>query len=409
MNDVETFKKELKPNGSRKEYHRSHGIAIKMYGRTRSDAQYAGMTLRSVNGGRGFRTCGSGEECTQSLSQRLPLRVSPSAAGYAYGGTMYLMVPKLRGQGYIPFFVTERKRSEAALIQVVQEAFVQGVSTRKMEKLAHSLGIENISRSQVSEMTKGLNEQVQEFRSHALDKSRYPVLWVDALYEKVRVDGHVVNMAVQVVCGVNEQGHRDILAVEPMLDESKESYSQLFQSLLDRGLKTPLLVVSDANKGLIAAIRESFPGASWQRCKVHFMRNILAHIPQKERGSFAAQLKEIWLAPSAQLAQQRAEQLSEQYGKRFPKAIELLKDGLEDSLTFYAFPELDARKISSTNMLERLNKEIRRRTNVVGIFPNKDSYLRLVTTYLMEYAEDWSVSRAYLNPKSIQSLLLSAA
>jgi putative transposase len=319
-------------------------------------------------------------------------------------GTMYLMVPKLRNQGYIPFFVTERKRSEAALIQVVQEAFVQGVSTRKMEKLARSLGIENLSRSQVSEMTKGLNEQVQYFRSRPLT-GRYPVIWTDALYEKIRMDGRVVSMAVMVVCGVNEQGHRDILAVEPMLDESKESYSQLFQSLLDRGLKIPLLVISDANKGLIAAIRESFPGASWQRCKVHFMRNILAHVPQKEKESFAAQLKEIWLAPSAEIARQRAEQISEQYGKRFPKAIELLQDGLEDSLAFYAFPELDARKISSTNMLERLNKEIRRRTSVVGIFPNPDSYLRLVTTCLMEYAEDWSVSRAYLNPKTILSLL----
>jgi putative transposase len=233
-------------------------------------------------------------------------------------GTMYLMVPKLRNQGYIPFFVTERKRSEAALIQVVQEAFVQGVSTRKMEKLARSLGIENLSRSQVSEMTKGLNEQVQYFRSRPLT-GRYPVIWTDALYEKIRMDGRVVSMAVMVVCGVNEQGHRDILAVEPMLDESKESYSQLFQSLLDRGLKTPLLVVSDANKGLIAAIRESFPGASWQRCKVHFMRNILAHVPQKEKESFAAQLKEIWLAPSAEIARQRAEQISEQYGKRFQK------------------------------------------------------------------------------------------
>lgn len=323
-------------------------------------------------------------------------------------GTMYLMVPKLRSRGYIPFFVTERKRSEAALIQVIQEAFVQGVSTRKMEKLAHSLGIENLSQSQVSEMTKGLNEQVQDFRSRSLAE-RYPVIWTDALYEKVRVDGRVVSMAVLVACGVNAQGQREVLAVEPMMDESKESYSQLFQSLKQRGLETPSLVVSDANKGLITAIRESFPGASWQRCKVHFMRNILAHVPQKEKDSFAAQLKEIWLAPSAELARQRATQLSARYEKRFPKAIEILEEGLEDSLAFYAFPELDARKISSTNMLERLNKEIRRRTSVVGIFPNPDSYLRLVTTYLIEYAEDWSVSRAYLNPKSIQTLLLNAA
>jgi len=324
-------------------------------------------------------------------------------------GTMYLMVPKVRNGGYVPFFVTERKRSEAALIQVVQEAFVQGVSTRKMEKLARSLGIENLSRSQVSEMTKGLNDQVREFCSRSLADTRYPVIWTDALYEKVRFDGRVISMAVFIVCGVNEQGRREVLAVEPMLEESKESYSQLFQSLRRRGLKTPSLVVSDANKGLAAAIQENFPGASWQRCKVHFMRNILAHLPQKEKKSFAAQLKEIWSAPTAELARRRAEELAGQYGKRFPKAIEILMEGLEDSLAFYAFPELDARKISSTNMLERLNKEIRRRTNVVGIFPNPDSYLRLVATYLIEYAEDWSVSRAYLNPKSIQTLLQNAA
>lgn len=324
-------------------------------------------------------------------------------------GTMYLMVPKLRNHGYIPFFVTERKRSEAALIQVVQEAFVQGVSTRKMEKLAKSLGIESLSRSQVSEMTKGLNEQVREFRNRSLADSRYPVLWTDALYEKVRVDGRVVSMAILIVCGVNEQGHREVLAVEPMLEESRESYSQLFRSLQQRGLKPPSLVISDAHRGLIAAIRESFAGASWQRCKVHFMRNILAHVPQKEKETFAAQLKEIWLAPSVELARQRAEQLSKQYENRFSRALELLEDGLEDSLAFYAFSELDPRKISSTNMLERLNREIRRRTNVVGIFPNKDSYLRLVTTYLMEYAEDWSASRAYLNPLSIQTLLQNAA
>lgn len=343
---------------------------------------------------------------------------SPSRRDYRCGyrprrldtrmGTMYLMVPKLRSRGYVPFFVTERKRSEAALIQVIQEAFVQGVSTRKMERLARSLGIENLSRSQVSEMTKGLNEQVQDFRSRPLT-GRYPVIWTDALYEKVRMDGRVVSMAVLVACGVNEQGQREVLTVAPMLTECEESYSQLFQSLQERGLATPSLVVSDANKGLIAAIRKNFPGASWQRCKVHFMRNILAHVPQKEKDAFAAQLKGIWLVPSVELARQRARQLSERCEKRFPRAIEVLEEGLEDSLAFYAFPELDARKISSTNMLERLNKEIRRRTSVVGIFPNPDSYLRLVTTYLLEYAEDWSVSRAYLNPKSIQALLLTAA
>ena len=311
-------------------------------------------------------------------------------------GTMYLMVPKVRQGGYIPFFVTERKRSEAALIQVVQEAFVQGVSTRKMEKLAQSLGIENLSRSQVSEMTKGLNEQVDEFRNRPLSNTVYPVLWVDALYEKVRVDGRIVSMAILIVFGVDENGHRDIIAVEPMAEESRSPYGVLFQDLKDRGLTTPKLIISDA-------------GASWQRCKVHFMRNILAYVPQKEKKSFASVIKEIWLAPTADLARKRAYDVMDAYAKRFPKAVQCLENGLEDSLTFYAFPKLDARKISSSNMIERLNREIRRRTSVVGIFPNEASYVRLVTTYLMEYAVDWSVSRAYLSQDSIEATLLIAA
>ena len=320
-------------------------------------------------------------------------------------GTMYLMVPKVRHGGYIPFFVTERKRSEAALIQVVQEAFVQGVSTRKMEKLAQSLGIENLSRSQVSEMTKGLNEQVNEFRNRPLSNTVYPVLWVDALYEKVRVDGRIVSMAVLIVCGVDENGHRDIIAVEPMAEESRSSYGVLFQNLKDRGLATPKLIISDAHSGLVSAIQASFPGASWQRCKVHFMRNILAYVPQKEKKSFASVLK----APTAELARKRAYDVMDAYAKRFPKAVQCLENGLEVSLTFYAFPKLDSRKISSSNMIERLNREIRRRTSVVGIFPNESSYVRLVTTYLMEYAEDWSVSRAYLSQESIEATLLIAA
>lgn len=324
-------------------------------------------------------------------------------------GTMYLMVPKVRNGGYIPFFVTERKRSEAALIQVVQEAFVQGVSTRKMEKLAKSLGIEGISRSQVSEMTKGLNDQVDEFRNRPLTSDHYPVLWVDALYEKVRYGGRVVSMAILLVCGVNGEGKREVLALEPMLEESKESYRQLFEGLKERGLKRPFLVVSDAHKGLVAAIRECFQGASWQRCKVHFMRNILAHVPHKEKDRFASLLKGIWLTTDIKAAKQRAKDLADEYRTKCPKAIETLEDGLEDALTYLSFPSLDARKVSSNNMLERLNKEIRRRTRVVGIFPNPESYLRLVTAYLMEYSEDWSVTRSYLSEESLQSLSNQAA
>ena len=324
-------------------------------------------------------------------------------------GTMYLLVPKVRNGGYIPFFVTERKRSEAALVQVVQEAFVNGVSTRKMEKLAKSLGIEGISRSQVSEMTKGLNEQAEDFRNRPLTSNAYPVLWVDALYEKVRYGGHVVSMAILLVCGVSAEGKREVLAIEPMLEESKESYKQLFEKLKERGLTKPSLIVSDAHKGLVAAIGECFPGASWQRCKVHFMRNILVHVPHKEKERFASLLKGIWLTTDLETAKQRAQELADQYKEKCPKAVETLEEGLEDALTFLAFPKLDARKVSSNNMLERLNKEIRRRTRVVGIFPNPESYLRLVTVYLMEYSEDWSVTRSYLSEESLKSLDNQAA
>ena len=323
-------------------------------------------------------------------------------------GTMYLMIPKVRNGGYIPFFVTERKRSEAALISVVQEAYVQGVSTRRVEKLAQSLGIESLSASQVSEMTQGLNQQVEDFRSRDLSEQEYPFLWTDALYEKVRQDGRIVSMAILVVCGVNTQGQREILAIEPMLEESKETYKQLFASLKERGLSGVQLVVSDAHLGLQAAIRESFPMASWQRCKVHFMRNIMAHIPHKEKESFAAQLKQIWLAPDLDMAHLRAKTLIETYQKRFPKAIDTLEKGLEDSLQFFQFPEIDPRKISSTNLMERLNKEVRRRTKVVGIFPNTKAYLRLVTAFLMEYSEDWTANRAYIKKEAISKLTTAA-
>lgn len=223
-----------------------------------------------------------------------------------------------------------------------------------MERLARSLGIENLSHSQVSEMTKGLNEYVDSFRNQSLSERRYPILRVDALYEKVRIDGRIVNMAVMVVCGVDEHGQRDVLAIEPMLEESEATYLLLFRSLQERSLRTPRLVISDAYSGLMTAIRKGFPGTSWQRCKVHFMRNILARVPHKKYVCTAA----IWFASTREQTYRRVEYLCRQYERRFPKAIRCLGDGLEDSLPFYAFPQLDARKISSTNVLERLNREI---------------------------------------------------
>jgi len=316
-------------------------------------------------------------------------------------GTMYLFVPKLRNGGYVPFFVTEKKRSEAALMSVIHEAYINGVSTRKIERLAKSLGIDSISRSQVSHITKELNDQVKAFRERPLQET-YPVLWVDSLYEKIRVGHRVQNMAVAVVVGLDEQGRRDILAVEPMYEESEATYQALFEKLKNRGLKSVWLVVSDAHRGLAKAIQSSFVGCSWQRCKVHFMRNILAHVPAKGKAAFAEKLKQIWLQPDIESAKAYANRLMDTYESQYPEAIEVLETGLEDSLQFYAFERIDARKISSTNILERLNREIRRRTAVVGVFPSLDSYVRLVTTYLIEYSEEWSTGRSYIKPDLIQ-------
>ena len=323
-------------------------------------------------------------------------------------GTMYLMVPKIRNGGYIPFFVEAKKRSEAALMSVIQEAYVNGVSTRKMDKLTKTLGIESISRSQVSVITKELNKQVEEFRQRKLE-STYPVLWVDALYERIRDNRAVKNMAVLVVTGINLDGKRDILAVEPMYEESAATYTKLFSNLKERGLQSVWLVVSDAHKGLVKAAREVFVGCCWQRCKVHFMRNILAHIAGKDKKYFAEKLKQIWLQPDYDSAKKYAQALVEEYEAKYRQAVATLEDGLEESLQFFNFPAIDARKIASTNLLERLNREIRRRTNVVGIFPSMDAYIRLVTSYLIEYSEDWSSGRSYINPKIITEIQLQLA
>ncbi len=269
-----------------------------------------------------------------------------------------MLVPKLRNGGYIPpFFVTERKRSEQALIDVIKEAWVSGgVSTRKIDNLARKIGIENISASQVSNMTRELDRQVQEFRQRPLDEE-YPVLWVDALYEKIRDNGKVISVAVMVVRAVDMEGKVRIIAVEPMYNESEATYTALFEQLRERGLGKVWLVVSDAHKGLRSAIGKCFlGGAAWQRCKVHFMRNILDHVPSKEKEGFAKQLKLVWKQKDAAHALSWARALEAEYGQRFPpKAIECLMEGLEDSLQFYNFPELDSRKIASNNGMERLN------------------------------------------------------
>jgi len=320
-------------------------------------------------------------------------------------GTVYLMIPKIRKGGYIPFFITEKRRSEQALISMIKEAYVNGVSTRKIERLAKELGIDNISASQVSQINKGLDKQLEEFRNRPLEKE-YPFVWVDALYEKIRnYEGRVVSSAIMIAYGVTMEGKREVLAIEPFSAETTETWKAFFDRLKERGVENIALLISDAHYGIQRAFKETFIGASWQRCKVHFMRNILAHIPPKLKETFAAKLKQIWLQESKKDAIIIAQSIIEEFGKKFPEAIEVLQNGLEDSLQFYHFPQIDKRRISSTNVLERINKEIRRRSRVVSIFPSKESYLRLIASYLMEYTEDWEVERSYIRPQKLQEVM----
>ena len=320
-------------------------------------------------------------------------------------GTVYLMIPKIRKGGYIPFFITEKRRSEQALISMIKEAYVNGVSTRKIERLARELGIENISASQVSQINKGLDEQVKEFRNRPLQKE-YPFVWVDALYEKVRdYDGKVVSSAIMIAYGVTLDGNREVLSIEPLVYESYETWKNFFDKLKHRGVERIALLVSDAHKGIQKAHKEAFIGSSYQRCKVHFMWNILAHIPHRAKKAFANELKQIWLQTDKKNAILIANTIIDKYEDKFPEAIEVLSDGLEDSLQFYYFPQIDKRRISSTNILERINKEIRRRSRVISIFPSRKSYIRLITTYLMEYTQDWETDKSYIHPDKLQEVM----
>ena len=320
-------------------------------------------------------------------------------------GSVYLLIPKVRKGGYIPFFLTEKQRSEQALISLVREAYINGVSSRRITKITKSLGIENISASQVSEINKGLDEQVESFRNRKLE-AEYPFIWVDAVYEKIRdYDNKVVSYAFMTAMGINVRGKKELLAIEPFNSESTETWKAFFNKLKDRGLKRINLIISDAHQGIQQASKECFLNSSWQRCKVHFMRNILKDVPKRAKRQFAYKLKQIFLQDDKQAAIDVAEQLNQNYSQSFPKALITLEQGLEDSLQFYHFPNIDKNRISSTNCLERLNKEIRRRSRVVAVFPSVNSYLRLISSYLMEYTEDWEIEKSYVSISKLEEVI----
>jgi transposase-like protein len=311
-------------------------------------------------------------------------------------GTIYLTIPKVRAGGYQPFFLVNRQRSEAALMSVIQECWINGISTRKMMRVFKSFGIEDISASQVSQVTKELDDEVSQFRQAPLSKS-YPVVWIDALYEKIRDNQKVTTKAIMIAMAINAEGQKEILAIEPMDDESKETWSLFFEKLKSRGLDQIGLLVSDAHKGIQSALKTAFLGTAWQRCKVHFMRNILARIPHKHKEMIGKQLSHIFNQANYSDAKQTAKEVIAKFSSQFPDAINVLDDGLEDALQFFHFEELPKGRTSSTNHLERLNREIRRRSSVVGIFPSTQSFLRLIASYLFEYQADWTTGKAYIN------------
>lgn len=317
-------------------------------------------------------------------------------------GTIALAVPKLREGTYFPEWLLEpRRRAERAFVQVVAECYVRGVSTRRVEGLVSQLGIERISKSRVSEMAKELDSQVEAFRTRPLDGGPYTYVWMDALTQKVREGGRIVNIACVVATGVNTAGNREILGTELFTTEDGAGWTAFLRGLVARGLSGVRMVISDAHPGLVDAIASTLPGSGWQRCRTHFMRNLLAKVP-KSAGPFVATLvRSIFAQPDAGAVWAQFHRVVDQLQERFPDAAEMLEAAGPDILAFTAFPSAHWKQTWSNNPQERLNKEIRRRTDVVGIFPNRSSVIRLVGMVLAEQHDEWQVVRRYMSAESL--------
>ena len=307
-------------------------------------------------------------------------------------GSIELLIPKLRKGSYFPGFLEPRKRSERALLAVIQEAYVQGVSTRKVEDLLLTLGVENCSKSEVSRVCQALDDEVAAFRERPLEMA-YPYLWLDATYLKVREDGRVVSRAVVVAYGVNEDGYREVLGLEVGLSESEAFWTEFLRSLVRRGLRGVELVVSDDHKGLVAALTRTLEGASWQRCYVHFLRNVNAKVPKARAGMVIELLRTIFAQTDEATARAQLRFVADKLSAQEPEVSRMLLEAEPDLLAHYAFPAAHRKQLRSTNPLERLNKEIKRRGDVVGIFPNRAAITRLIGAVLAEQHDEWQVGR----------------
>ena len=317
-------------------------------------------------------------------------------------GELELAIPKLRRGSYFPSFLEPRRRSEQALVSVVQEAYVAGVSTRKVDQVVESLGL-RISKSEVSRICAGLDEQVDAFRNRPLE-GRYPYLWLDAKVEKVRDGGRVVRKCLVLAYGVHESGYREVIGLDVGECETEAFWRSFLRLLVERGLVGVELVVSDAHAGLKRAIAQVL-GCPWQRCTVHFLREALGHVRKDQQGMVAALLRPIFNADDGEAARQLLGDALDRLQKPLPRVAALLEEAEEDLLAFYAFPADHWPKLRSTNPLERVNREIGRRTDVVGIFPNDRALIRLAASVVIEQNDEWLVGRRYLSAHSMESLL----
>ncbi|GAA3296315.1 IS256 family transposase [Dactylosporangium vinaceum] len=317
-------------------------------------------------------------------------------------GSVELAIPKLRHGSYFPdWLLQHRRRAEQALVSVVATAYLLGVSTRRVEKLVEQLGITGLSKSQVSEMAAHLDAQVEAFRNRPLDTGPYTFLALDALVVKVRERGRIVGVHTLIATGVNADGQREVLGLDVTSDEDGAGWLQFLRSLTARGLSGVRLVVSDAHRGLVSAIGAALPGAGWQRCRTHYLRNLLTKVPKSAQPWVATLVRTIFDQPDIDAVRAQYARTVTTLAERFPDAADHLDDAREELLAFTAFPRDIWRQIWSNNPQERLNKEIRRRTDVVGIFPNRAAIIRLIGAVLAEQTDEWSEGRRYMSLETL--------
>jgi transposase-like protein len=339
--------------------------------------------------------------CNAGYGEVTPERVN-SRNGYrrrewdTRAGTIELAIPKLRQGSYFPSFLEHRRRAERALAPVVATSYLLGVSTRRVEKLAASLGVQGLSKSQVSAMAAELDAMVGSFRSRPLDAGPYTFCWIDALTQKVREGGRTVNVHALIATGVNAGGNREILGIDVASSEDGAGWLAFLRGLVARGLSGVGLVTSDDHAGLVNAIAAVLPGACWQRCRTHDHRNLLTRVPKTAQPWVPALVRTIFEQPDAASVRAQHAQVVQALEAKLPAAAAHLDEARDDILAFTAFPREVWRQIWSNNPQERLNKEIRRRTDVVGIFPSRDAIIRLVGAVLAEQNDEWTESRRYM-------------